>query len=250
MKQILEPLKTSALTYLEAGQLMNRHLSDLSTIDPDLLTDPPYNAYVQKIGIKLDPFKKALAQVLKNEETEKIVLADENRDKAVLAIKMAIKLYGKSDDPVEVETSRSLGILFGAYKNLEKLNYEAETLAIDKLVSDLNSPAYLDKVNLLQLNKYVARLTDTNNAFRNLFGGRMVTTATTEKYDIKALRKDLQQTYSDFTAYVLSMTKATENQLFPSALNLLNTARKYYADQLARHMAPKAMSGKPSPVVN
>ena len=250
MQQTLEPLKTSALTNMEAGQLMNRHLSDLGTIDSSFLTDLPYNTYVTKINSKMEPFVKALAQVLKNEETEKIGFADDARDKATGAVRMAIKLHGASDDPAEVEASRSLGILFGAYKNLEKLNYEAETLAIDKLISDLNSPAYSEKINFLHMNKYVVRLSETNAAFKNLFGGRMVTTASTESYNIKVLRKDLQATYNDFTAYVLSMAKATENPLFPTALNLLNTARKYYADQLARRTANKVTPETPSPSLN
>jgi hypothetical protein len=245
MKQILEPLQTSALTNMEAGQLMNRHLSDLGTIDPNLMNDAPYNNYVLKISSKMEPFVKALAQVQKNEETLKIGLADDARDKAVSAIRMAIKLHGASDDPVEVEASRSLGILFGPYKNLEKLNYEAETMGIDKLLSDLTNPVYSEKVNYLQMNRYVVRLTNTNNAFKELFGGRMVTTAATESFDMKAIRKDLQATYNDFTAYVLSMAKATENPLFPTALNLLNTARKYYSDLLARRATPKPEEANP-----
>lgn len=246
MTLILEPLETSALTHMEAGQLMNRHTSDLDTIDSSLLTDLPYNNYVLKIGDKMKIYWNALAQVQKSEETEKIELADATRDKGISAFNIALKLHATSDDPTEVEASRSLGILFGTYKNLAKLNYEAETLAIDKLTSELNSPAYAEKVNYLHMSKYVTRLTDANNSFKNLFSGRMVTTANTESYDMKAIRKELQYTYNDFTAYVLAMAKATNSPLFLTALNLLNTARKYYADQLARRTAPKKEEMKPS----
>lgn len=246
MELILEPLKVSVLTNMEAGQLMNRLLSDLGTIDSNLLTDVPYNNYVQKIGNKMELYRNALAQVQKSEETEKIGLADAARDKAVSAFGTALKLYSTSDDPVEVETSRSLGILFGTFKNIARLNYEAETLAIDKLTSELNSPAYIEKINYLNMGKYVTRMTDTNAAFKNLFGGRMVTTAMTESYDMKTIRAELQVIYNDFTNYVLAMAKAIDNPLFPTALNLLNTARKYYADQLARRTAPKKEEAKPS----
>ena len=40
MKHSLEPLRTSVLTNMEGGQLLKRHLNDLRTIDPALLTDP------------------------------------------------------------------------------------------------------------------------------------------------------------------------------------------------------------------
>jgi hypothetical protein len=245
MKFILEPLRTSALTNMEFGQLMRRHQTDLGTIDPSLLTDAPYTNYVQKLTGQTDLYENGLAQVRKNEETLKIVLADEGRDKAVSAFGAALNLHSMSDIPEEVEACRSLSILFGTYKNLAKLNYEAETLGIDKLTTELNGPTYSEKVNNLHMSKYVARLTETNTAFKNLFGGRMVTTANTETFDMKILRAELQDIYTDFTDYVLAMAKAIENPLFPAALNLLNTARKYYADQLARHLAPKAEAEKP-----
>lgn len=246
MTLLLEPLKVSVLTNMEAGQLMNRHLSDLGTIDLSLLTDAPYNNYVQKIGSKMEIYWNALAQVQKSEETEKILLADGVRDKAVGAFGAAIRLHSMSDIPEEVEASRSLGILFGTFKNIVRLNYEAETLAIDKLTSELNSPAYTEKVNYLHMSKYVARMAESNAAFKNLFGGRIVTTAMTESFDMKTIRTELSATYNDFTDYVLAMAKATENPLFPAALNLINTARKYYADQLARRSATKPNEDKKS----
>ena len=157
MKQNLEPLDLSALTNMEAGQLMIRHTSDLNTIDASLLTDAPYNNYMQKIGNQTEMYFAALAQVRKNEETEKIGLADNARDKAVSAFNLALKLHASADDPVEAEASRSLRILFDTYKNLAKLNYEAESLAIDKLVSELNSEAYTEKIAYLHMSKYVSR---------------------------------------------------------------------------------------------
>jgi hypothetical protein len=239
MKPFLEPLDFSALTNMEAGQLMIRHQSDLNTIDASLRTDAPYNSYLQKIGNQMLLYTNALAQVRKNEETEKIGLADDARDKAVSSFNLALKLHASADDPAEAEASRSLRILFDTYKNIAKLNYEAETLAIDKLVNALNSEAYSEKITLLHMGKYVTRLSETNNAFSTLFSGRMVGTAMSESFDMKTIRKELQETYTDFAEYVLAMAKATESQLFTTALNLLNAARKYYADQMLSNPAPK-----------
>lgn len=245
MKQILEPLTTSALTNMEAGQLFRRHLSDLATIDATLLIDSPFNNYVQQIRTQAVVYENALAQVRKNEETQKIVEADAARDKAGSAFGLALKLHAAADDPVEVEASRGLAILFATYKNLAKLNYEAESLAIDKLTGELNSPAYSEKINYLHMDKYVVRLSETNTTFKNLFGGRMVTTAMNETFDMKAIRSELQSTYNDFCDYVLAMAKALNTPLFVTALNLLNTARKYYSDLLARRAALKTEMTNP-----
>ena len=242
----LEPLKTSHLTNMEAGQLIKRHLSDFATIDPALPSDSPFNAYIQYLTTQSALYQKGLAQVQASEETAKIALADQNRDIAVNAFSRGLKLYDLSDDPQEVEASRSLGLLFEKFKNLPGLNYEAESNGIDKLVEELQKPAYQAKVNLLQMNRYVTRLQTTNENFKVLFGNRITAEAMTETYNLKVIRKEMFAKYSDFANYLLSMAKALNTPLFTASLNLLNTARKYYADILARRMALNAEEEKPS----
>ena len=230
----LESLTFASLTNLEAGQLITRHLNDLATIDETLLTDAPYNAYVQQLGAKLEVLTQSINQIRKSEETEKIVEADAARDKAVAAFGMALKLHASAIDEEEVESARSLGILYGAYKNVTKLNYEAESLAIEKLVNELNTEAYIGKINGLHMQKYVDRMATTNANFKSIFSQRMVNNATTEVYDAKLIRKEILVIYNDFCSYVLALAKALNTPLFVNALNLLNAGRKYYADLLAR----------------
>ena len=247
MTQILEALKTAGLTNMEIGQLINRHLNDFDTIDPALRTDAPFDNYTQDLAVRTTYYQKGLAQAQKNEETEKIVLADNDRDKSGKAFRAGLKLYALSDDPQEVEASRALSILLSPYKDFETLNYEAQTIAMDKLIGELLSPAYSNKVSYLQMDRYVLRMQATNNAFKTLFSGRMVGTAMTETFDMKTLRRDLVNKYGDFAKYVLAMAKANpDNQLFAKALNLLNTARKYYNDMVSKRTAPKAAKEKPA----
>ena len=245
MKPLLEPLRVSMLTNMEGGQLMKRHLNDLRTLDPALLTDVPFTTYVQDLTGYAETYEKTLAQVRKNEETEKIMLADNVRDRALDAFRKALKLYAVSDDEAEVEASRGLGILFGPFKNLAGLNYEAETIGIDKLVRELARPDYGAKISLLKMERYVTRIAVANEAFKALFSGRM-TVAMTESYDLKSIRSEMAIRYGEFCDYVLVMAKVLNTPLFTTTLNLLNTARKYYADQLARRIAPKADTTKPA----
>src|SRR5665647_645249 len=246
MKQSLEPLRVSMLTNMEGGQLMKRHLNDLRTLDPALLTDVPFTTYVQDLTGYAEKYEKALAQVRKNEETEKIMLADNVRDRALDAFGKALKLYAVSDDEAEVEASRGLRILLDSYKNLASSNYEAETIGIDKLVSELAGPNYSPKVSLLKMERYVTRISNANEAFKTLFGGRMMTVATTETYDLKSIRSEMANRYGEFCDYVLAMAKALNTPLFVTTLNLLNTARKYYADLLARRTATKTAATPPA----
>jgi len=234
----LEPLRTSYLTHVEVGQLMNRLFADLGSIEPELRIDVPYNAYLTDLTALTTNFHKGLLQVQKNAETEKIVLSDRVRDKAVSALGAVLKLYALSNIPEEVEASRCLSLLFGPFKGLSSMNYEAETLAIDRLMADMTSPAYSDYTANLQLDSYISRISDANGNFKQLFTGRMVDTALAETYDMKLLRSELLKKYNDFVQYVLSMAKATNLPLFVTALDLLNNGRKYYNDLLAQPTPP------------
>ena len=178
-------------------------------------------------------------KIQKNEETDKIASADSERDTATEAFSRTLKLYAVSDVAEEVEASKSLSILLGTFKNLDKLNYEAESIAIDKLVSELTSPAYSAKVSLLQIDRYVKRMKTTNDKFKALFGNRMVVEASAETYNMKVVRKETLDKYSEFAAYILAMATAVNTPLFETSLNLLNTARKYYSDMVARRATPK-----------
>jgi len=235
----LEPLRKVALSNMETGQLMKRHLADLNTIEPNLFTDESLNAYVRELARQSELYDKALAQVRKNVETEKVKQAGIVRDKAIRSYLTALKLYSLSDDETEVDACRSLQILMGSFKNLIRLNYEAKTLGVEKLVSELENEHYSPKVSFLQIARYVDRMKKTNRDFSVLFSARMVSEATTEAYNMKLIRREMLGKYSDFTAYVLAMAKATETQLFISSLNLLNAARKYYSDMLARRATIK-----------
>lgn len=241
----LEPVRTSDLTNMEAGQLNRRTLDDLATINQTLMIDVPFNTYVQEITRQKGLYENALAQIRKSEETEKISLADKNRDKAVDAFGKALKLYGVSDDAAEVDASRGLSIVFNSFNGLADLNYEAETMAIDKLVSELESPAHAAKIDVLNMARYIIRLKTTNEAFKSLFGNRLVIQASTETYDMKVVRTDLMKKYAEFTNYVLAMAKALETPLFIQALNLINASRKYYSDLLARRTKDKDDNDKP-----
>jgi len=235
----LEPIRTSDLTNMEAGQFIRRMLKDFETIDQLLLTDVPFNTYVTEIAQQSGVYENALAQIRKSEETEKIGLADKNRDRAISAFSKALKLYEVSNLPEEVEASRGLGIVFGNFRGIADLNYEAETMAIDKLISELRSPAHSAKIATLGLDRYIARLKDSNEAFITLFSNRMVTEASTMTYDMKIVRTGMLKRYADLSNYILAMAKALNSPLFINSLNLLNASRKYYSDMLARRLSEK-----------
>lgn len=242
MDKKLEPLRISDLTNLEVGQLMNRHLAEIGKLSPSQkaagdgvqFTDGPLNAYLGRLTSAQSVYKLALVQVQKNDETEKIELADKGRDKAVSAFNSAIKTSLLSEITKEVDAAKSLNTLLKSFKKLRHLNFEAESIAIDQLVDELKKENYLPKVELLNLGQFVIRMKAANDSFKTLYESRTEGEVLTVSYNAKSLRKALMKEYKYFADYVVSMARAHDSDEFNSILLWLNNTRKEYADLLAR----------------
>lgn len=233
MKHELGSLRATSLSNLEAGQLVRRNLDDIDSLDPALITNEPLKNYLTRLNASEKTYEKALLQVQVNEESAKISVADSNRDKSVSVILSAINLHSKSDDAAEVEAAHSLTILMNTYKGITDEKYDAESLGLDKMVEALESDAYKSKVELLGMGRYVTRVKETNEAFKALFGNRLIVEASTISYNAKQLRKELYSLYNETVQYVVSMANALDTPEFVKVLALINKARSYYADQLA-----------------
>lgn len=245
MTKELFPLKTSNLTYLESGQIIERHLTDIGTLGQTKITDPSLKAYLLRLADKKTGFVAAFGPIQKSDKTDKIAEGDDERDTAYYAIGKAINLYSTSEIAAEREASALLSIVYNSYQNLATLNYEAETLGIDKMLTDLQDAKYTQAIALLNMGRYITRLSAANASFKALFGGRVVEDTAKENFDAKALRKDMFKVYSEFANYVVSQAKApaTENDpQFTDVLALINTGRKYYADIIARREGGKGGS--------
>lgn len=242
MKELV-PLSTSLLTNLEAGQLIKRTLTDVAVLSPNNgdgtpnpinFTDQVVNNYLTGMTNALENYELALIQIRKNDETEKIAAADVVRDRAIKAFKRAVKTFLLSEDPDEVLAAKSLTTVLLTYKDVDLLNYQAESIAIDNLVVDMQKDGYSEKVQLLNLGNYVERLDIANNNFKTLYDGRMAQTSMTIVYDAKLLRKEMITIYNAFTQYVLAMANAIDNETYNNLLMMVNGGRKSFADLLAR----------------
>ena len=236
MNKSLEPLSIAKLTYSEFGQLANRLMTDAATIDIALTKDAGYTAYLALVAAEATKYDAGLQQEKENDFTVKVTKADVVRDGAYSALKKAIGLGGESDVVDEVEAARVLTILLTAHGNLQRANYETESIDIDSLLTDLGQTKYKAHVTTLGIGKYVIRLKNGNDSFKTLFSTRIQGVSTATVYDMKAMRKTLTQNYNDTVHYVLTMAKSpvTPNvAYFDAALSLINTERKYYQDNYA-----------------
>lgn len=236
MNYKLESLNLTALTNAEAGDMVNSSLSKINTLPPAVERDS--NALSQKylpgLTQRYSAYFKAMKQVQENESTQEVAEGDRERDQALRMLRKANKLGLGSDVAAEKESARIVGIVLNKYKNIENLNYGAETENVKKLLAELNDAHYASHINALGLGRYITRVKNTNNAFVAIHESRATTTDLQEHFDAKTLCRDMLKFYSEMCRYIEAMANANDGGYYAQLLALVNGTRKQYADLLAR----------------
>ena len=146
--------------------------------------------------------------------TNEVAEADVLRDRAITAFRKALKLGGLSLNEQEVEAAHHIMVCLKEYKGIERLNYEAETLAIDKLVSELESTSYAPQVVILNLQGYVNCIKESALRFKALSHERFTEQAQKEVFDARKLRRQLLNEYKDMCLYVAVTASTTSSYNF------------------------------------
>lgn len=230
----LQSLNLTRLSVLEFGQHIKTILIHIVRMGKGFITDPPLIKYLQGLQVQSDQYDKAMLQVAKSDETNKIVAADKLRDNVLTSLFRLLSAYELSEDEAQLLAYESLHNLFNTYKGIQRWNFEEETNGIDNLLVDLANAKYKPHVELLNMQPWVDKLTLRNEAFKNLFLGRTEEVFVKESYDIMAMRKEMKTLYADTAIYVLSQAKALDNEQFNKCLEIMNAVRKYYHDLLAK----------------
>ena len=234
----LHKLRLASLFHIEAGQLIKSNINDLTTANVNLTTDPIIQNYINKLTTDSGLMDLALIQIRKQQETDALEMLDKERDDSFWSLNLQLKVFKKSKNVAEKTAFNTLKIPFNAYKNIDVLNYEAESNAVDNFIIELAKPVYASAISTLNLSGLISQLSTDNAAFKTLFSTRSTTVAGTTHYDAKAIRKTMIANYTAYVGYVLSLTNATEGQpnnaYYDSILDIVNTIRKYYSDMLAR----------------
>lgn len=231
---ILKKLNTSQLHYVESGQFIVRLLTDFGNSTLEANQDPEFNALFEDLKMQSSTYSKALMQIQARAESEELLRLDGIRDKKVITLRNAVNVFRYADDSAEKEAYALLMTLQKTYKKVEKMNFEAESLALDNYVEELRGPNFIGAAAILGLEPHILALKNANDEFKRLFSTRSTGITNTEVYDTKALGKRILQTYKDLAEYVFVMAKRKNTPFFIELLNILNTSRSYYSDIIAR----------------
>lgn len=230
----LHKLSTSNLQSVEAGQFIIRFLTDFQNSDLVATQDAEFNELYQSLMVQSPIYDKALMQVQAQAESKELMLLDNSRDKKIATLRTAVNTFRNSDEKEEKEAYALIMTLIRTYKGVERMNFEAESLAVSNLISELRGTKFLAASTLLGLERHLAALETANTNFKTVFSKRSTTVNTTEVFDTKALRKAIMDTYKELAEYSFVMAKRKNTAFYLDLLTILNTGRSYYSDLLAR----------------
>lgn len=139
--------------------------------------------------------EEAQKQIRKSEHTQELATLDEKRDDIYrgLAHRVQAELFAPVQE--RKKAAQKVQIVLDTYGNFTKENYRKETRTIQDFVTELRSESYLDSVQKIGLQEWVGWLEEANNTFDTLFSSRRDEYAAQPVYDVKALRKELDETF-------------------------------------------------------
>lgn len=231
-------LSPSNLRQAEFGQFISQFLTDFDasqiSLEDDLLI-----SLIGDMRTQLRQFRSVKEQVVITESAAAIAKADEERDLDLKALLSSLKPYTSSRDTTEKEAYSLLKGIFSNYRKTVKANYETETAEINYLLEQLKDKTVTKAVADLDINRFVTRLTASQQAFLDRYNNRSSSEASKTVYDIKTIRQELQNSYQDFTDLVEIYNRRQKGKDYQALIKVLNTSRKTYADILARRKSPK-----------
>jgi hypothetical protein len=227
------------LSNLEIGEHVDSIVKNIEILGSTLISDPVLTNYLVQLTARNAAFSEGLMPPKKSDETAKIAKADEKRDIATRMLFQQLKVYKYVENPLEQEAYASLKNIFNTYRGIHRWNFEKQTAGMDNLLTSLQEPVYVAHLDWLDMTAKVARLTTANEAFKAAFNKRMQEKISTPSYDMKQLRKEMQQTYEDTINYVLAMAKAHDTEQFNKTLEVINLLRDYYGNLIAKRLGMK-----------
>jgi hypothetical protein len=229
-------LNISHLHYLESGQFVVRFLTDFDNSAELISQDPEFDALMSSLRQQSPFFNNALMQIQARAESEELLKLDGIRDRKIATFRTAFNVFKYTDDPNESAAFTKIATVLKTYKGVEKLNFEAESLAVSNFIGELRNAQFLPSLQILGLDSHLNNLETANENFKTLFSNRSTAIINTEVYDTKALRKNILDTYKEMAEYAYVMAKRKNTPFYINLLNVVNSGRAYYSDILARRI--------------
>ena len=234
----LHPINVARLAMLESGQFINRFIKDFENAGVNADEDPLIESELADLKLQMLTYSDALMQMKARAESVALQTLDINRRRRFSVVKRAHSVYEYDEAEPVSEAYRSIDIIVRKYKNTPFQNYETKSLSIEKFIIDVRK-AKNNAMQTLLLVPTIDQLELANEAFKTMFNSRSSKNISTKKYNTKALRTAIFETYRNLATYTFLMAKRKKTPFYETTLKALNNGRAYYAEILAHRKGVK-----------
>lgn len=164
---------------------------------------------------------KSLDVVRKSSISDDLLVADSDRDDTIRGFRNGVKSGLNHYDANVQAAAKRLQILLDTYGDLPTKNYDAETGAINSLVSDLKG-TYAADVATMGLTGWVNELAARNTAFDDLKNNRYSDEASKTMLHMKAERRKTDSIYRQITERINALIIVEGEAAYAGFVNELN----------------------------
>lgn len=224
----MKTIKLSNLQNAEHLALMNDLYSLLSEANIEALN--PLNAQLKQ---GTDRSEAGQLQIRKNEHTETLASLDNRRDNIYRGLVLRVQSEEFSLTEEVKKHARKVALVVKTYGNFTAHNYQKETTEIQNFIADLKSADYLPAVQSIGLEQWVNWLETANNEFHALYTERRDDYAGQTAYDMKNIRKELDDTYRKIIQTIEALAILQPSEALTTLMAKINASVTQWQNVLA-----------------
>ena len=190
----------------------------------------------------IDRYSETVAQessifmwIRRSEFTQKKAEADQQRDRTYTGMLGTVRIGLKHFDQQMQDAAEHIYNLLKGYDDVPRMNYDAETAAIDNIVARLRSEAYVPAVQLLGLTSWINELDTLNAQFKTY-----AEDATQEEIDkpditLRTARRETDASLRAIMARVDALATLNGPEPFVAFIDEFDTLVRHYNALIHEH---------------
>lgn len=230
----IKNFNANRLTTSQFGQHIKNISNNIIQLGEDFISDENVINYIYGLNQKLNTYETALQQFKSSKETLRILDSDKERENSITSVSLLLNVYELSDNPKELEACAIISSVIKKFAESKNWSFDEETKNYDWLIEELTSIKLQSYTSIIKMEPFIMEIQITNSIFKTFYSERSADISTTEIYDVKTLRNEINEINEDMVQYLYIMSKAVNTEEYRKPLHLINTIREYYAELVVK----------------
>jgi hypothetical protein len=192
---------------------------------------------------------EAFEFIRKNDLSDDLVDADDLRDFTFRGLDNNVKSDCNHYNPLVRQAAARVQVVFGHFGNIVRKSYDEETVAINTLISELNS-TYAADVTTLGISGWLTELQANNTAFDTLMKSRYSAEAVKTQRRMKQARIELDAAYRIVVSRINALIIVNGEAAYKTFVDELNQRIARFSNNVAIRTGRNAKDDPPAPASN